>query len=90
MAKKKCELPEDFAIRPDGEHEIDPCDYVLKETHKNVTVEVLQCRKCGHVSIVWKSQEDSEHEIYGELEESPETDMKIFIALTEEIGEEDG
>lgn len=75
MGRHRCRMPEGITIKPDGEHELDPCTYVLKEVHRNVTVEILQCRECGHVSIGWYPQEDTEDEYLGELsEDSPEED----------------
>lgn len=57
---EKCCYPEGITIKPDGVHELDPCDYVMAEKYRNVTVEVLVCRKCGHVEISWARQEDTE------------------------------
>lgn len=59
----KCHLPDGISIRPDGVNELDPCLYELKEIHRNVTVEVCQCKKCGHIEISWHRQEDTEDEI---------------------------
>lgn len=39
---------------------VDPCDYELIEKYRNVTVEVLRCKKCGHVEILWRRQENTE------------------------------
>lgn len=41
-------------------YDIDPCEYELKQAFRNVTVEVLQCKKCGHVEISWKRQDNTE------------------------------
>ena len=51
--KNKCTFPGGITYRPDGKNEIDPCQYELIEKHRNVTVEVLRCKKCGHVEISW-------------------------------------
>lgn len=39
---------------------LDPCKYKVAEVHKNVTIEVLKCAICGHVSIGWRRQENTE------------------------------
>lgn len=51
---KKCSFPEGVEIKPDGINELDPCIYEEIEVHHNVTVRVLQCKKCGHIEIVWE------------------------------------
>ena len=58
--KNKCTFPGGITYRPDGKNEIDPCQYELIEKHRNVTVEVLKCKKCGHVEIAWTRQEDTD------------------------------
>lgn len=47
-------------ICPDGENELDPCLYREVMKLKNVTVQILKCVKCGHVSIGWIRQPDTE------------------------------
>lgn len=56
----KCAPPDGVTIKPDGKHPLDPCEYEVKEIHRNVTVEVIRCRKCGHTEISWRRQEDTE------------------------------
>ena len=51
----KCSM-NGVSIRPDGIHEIDPCQYEVNELYRNVTVEILKCKKCGHISIGWYKQ----------------------------------
>lgn len=51
---------EGVVIKPDGVHELSPHDFVLEEKLKNVTIEILRCRKCGAFSIGWYRQEDTE------------------------------
>ncbi len=58
----KCCLP-GMTIKPDGINELDPCKYEVTEIHRNVTVEILRCQKCGHMEISWYRQEDTEDEI---------------------------
>lgn len=41
----------------------DNCFYEVVEIHKNVTVEVCRCKKCGNIDISWY------HENYKDLEE---------------------
>lgn len=56
----KCQFPDGMVIKPDGVNELDPCDYEVVEKYRNVTIEVLRCRKCGHTEISWYRQEDTE------------------------------
>jgi len=56
----KCSLPDGVSIKPDGVHEIDPCMYEVAEVYRNVTIEVLRCKRCGHTEISWFRQEDTE------------------------------
>ena len=58
----KCSFPEGITIKPDGINELDPCIYKTIERHKNVTVEVNKCIKCGHIEISWYRQDDTESE----------------------------
>lgn len=55
----KCSFGPGVTIKPDGINELDPCDYELIEKHGNVTVEILRCKKCGHIEILWHRQEDT-------------------------------
>lgn len=59
----KCSFPDGLTIKPDGIHELDPCRYQTTEIHRNVTVEVRRCVRCGHVDVVWFRQEDTESEV---------------------------
>lgn len=74
MAKKcKCKWPGNIvSVKPDGVNELDPCVYETKEIHRNVTVEINQCKVCGNIEIVWHRQDDTEDEIIEELEEEPD------------------
>ena len=56
---QKCSFGNGVVIKPDGINELDPCRYEVMETHSNVTVEVLRCKRCGHVEILWHRQEDT-------------------------------
>ena len=56
---EKCSFGNGVAIKPDGINELDPCSYEVMETHRNVTVEVLRCKRCGHIEILWHRQEDT-------------------------------
>lgn len=62
----KCTHPEGLTIKPDGIHEMDACVYKVKEVHRNVTVTVSECTRCGSVDISWERQEDTEDEIVEE------------------------
>lgn len=57
--EKKCSFPDGVTIKPDGVHELDPCIYEEIEKYVNVTVNVLRCKKCGHIDIAWERQEDT-------------------------------
>lgn len=86
----KCSFPDGVEIKPDGVNALDPCLYVRKETHKNVTVYIDQCSKCGHVIISWGHQPNTESTIYGELVEDPTADNFIQqVFEIEELEEED-
>lgn len=69
---KRCRHPHGISIKPDGINELMACRPELKEVHQNVTVYVSQCPKCGFVEICWRSQENSEHTILGELGPEPD------------------
>lgn len=57
----RCRLPDGIAaIKPDGEHELDPCEFDDVQVVRNVTVIVSRCTRCGRVSISWVRQPDSE------------------------------
>lgn len=55
-------------FKPDGEHKLDPCQYVLCEEHKNVDVEVSQCADCGKVDISWLRRQDTKSTYYRRIE----------------------
>lgn len=55
----KCSFGPGIVIKPNGRDELDPCRYEVTEVHRNVTVEVRRCKKCGHVDIAWFRQEDT-------------------------------
>lgn len=69
MTMTKCQFPEGLVFKPDGVNELDPCVYELAEEHRNVTVRVYRCSKCGTVDISWVKQDDTESTIFEELEE---------------------
>ena len=47
----KCQFPDGVSTVRIGDKPLDPCHFKLCEIHKNVTVEILRCPKCGEVSI---------------------------------------
>ena len=55
----KCRYPDGIVILPDGENELDPCVYEVERTLKNVTIQILRCKKCGHMEISWVKQLDT-------------------------------
>lgn len=56
----KCSFGEGVTIKPDGINELDPCFYEVIEVHKNVTVEVLRCKRCGHQEITWRKEDEED------------------------------
>lgn len=56
----KCKFPEGITIKPDGIHELDPCEYQEVERYANVTISIRRCKKCGNIDIAWFRQEDTE------------------------------
>ena len=58
--ERKCCFPEGVSIKPDGEHELDPCVYEDIEIHTNVTVIVSRCKRCGHTELMWERTDDTE------------------------------
>lgn len=57
---ERCTCGDGITVKPDGVHELDPCEYEVVEAYRNVTVEVLRCRRCGHIEITWRRQSDTE------------------------------
>ena len=55
-----CSFGEGVTIKPDGVNELDACAYELMEKHRNVTVEVLRCKNCGHVELSWYRDGDAD------------------------------
>ena len=60
MNRPKCCHPEGVVIKPDGVNELDACVYEVAEVYRNVTVEVLRCKRCGNIEISWRRQENTE------------------------------
>ena len=56
----KCKFPDGIVIKPDGIHELDPCEYQEVERYANVTISIRRCKKCGSIDIAWFRQEDTE------------------------------
>lgn len=73
----KCSFPDGVDVRPDGMHKLDPCIYTRRETHKNVTVNIDQCLRCGHIQLSWDAQANSEHEIHSKLAMPDEDSLTI-------------
>lgn len=44
--------------RPDG-IPVDPCIMQVMERYENVTIEVMQCKRCGKVEISWFRQDNT-------------------------------
>ena len=58
MSIKKCSFGEGVIVKPDGVNELDPCIYETVEVHYDVTVEVLRCKHCGHIELIWHPKEE--------------------------------
>lgn len=69
MKKHKCTYPPGMSIKPDGKSELDPCLYDLVEVHRNVDVEVLKCRECGHVEVQWIRRDDTEDDVFDRVDD---------------------
>ena len=65
--KERCSFHGGMTILPDGMNELDPCVYELKEIHRNVDIEICQCKVCGHIEINWFRTPDTEDEVLGDL-----------------------
>lgn len=62
----KCQFPDGSVDVRIGDTSIDPCKYQLMESYRNVTIEILKCPVCGHISIGWKKQDNTEEIIMEE------------------------
>ena len=50
---KKCCLPGGWNLQL-GEREMDLCQYKVIDEYENATVNILQCKKCGNISVNWQ------------------------------------
>lgn len=66
LASRKCSFGDGITFKPDGVHELDPCVYETLEVHRNVTVIIGKCMKCGHVDMSWIRQDDTIDEVGGQ------------------------
>lgn len=66
--KRKCEFPNGMFIKPDGRNELDPCLYDIVEVHRNVDVNILRCRECGHVEVEWIRRPDTTDDVFDRLD----------------------
>lgn len=57
--REKCSFG-NVTIKLDGVNELDACSYQIVEKYRNVTIEVLECKKCGYTEISWFKQDDTE------------------------------
>ena len=53
MKEPCCSFGEGVEVRPNGIDQLDPCLYKVIEVHKNVTGEVLRCKRCGKIELSW-------------------------------------
>ena len=47
----RCKFKNGIVIKPDGIHELDPCQYQEVERYSNVTISIRRCEKCGNIDI---------------------------------------
>ena len=59
ISARKCGSGDGVTIKSDGTHELDPCIYETTEIHRNVTVVIGKCMKCGNVDVSWIRQDDT-------------------------------
>ena len=59
---EKCKWEDGLIIKPDGEHELDPCIYRDIAIYHNVTIIISKCVKCGHTIFTWVKQDNTEQE----------------------------
>ena len=52
----KCSFGDGVKILPDGINELSPHMFKVKQILHNVTVEILECERCGAISIGWYRQ----------------------------------
>mgnify|MGYP007057732255 CR=1 FL=1 len=55
-----CTFGESVSVKLDGIHELSPHPLKLSQRLKNVTVEILECPKCGETSVGWYRQANTE------------------------------
>lgn len=55
-----CSFGKDVSVKLDGVHELSPHPLKLSQRLKNVTVEILECPKCGETSVGWYRQPNTE------------------------------
>ncbi len=55
--RTKCRHPDGIEIKIGGVP-VDPCEYEVTEIHRNVTVEILKCRRCGKIQIEWRYEDE--------------------------------
>ena len=72
---EKCSWGDGVSVRPDGEHELDPCIYQDIQILRNVTVVVSRCIRCGYMSFGWREQENTEV-VLDLLSEEDETEVE--------------
>lgn len=56
---KKCSFKDGMEIEVFG-ISVNPCIYEEIETHHNVTVHVMRCKKCGHIELEWSKEDGDE------------------------------
>ena len=59
MPEHKCTFGDGITVKPDGRSELDPCLYQEMGTYENVTVHILRCVRCGHITVEWERQDNT-------------------------------
>ena len=58
----KCSFGDGVKVLPDGINELSPHMFKVKQILHNVTVEILECERCGEISIGWYRQDNTYEE----------------------------
>ena len=59
MPQHKCSFGDGITVKPDGRNELDPCLYQEIGTYENVSVHILRCVRCGHITVEWERQDNT-------------------------------
>lgn len=54
-----CFMPDGIIIKPDGIHEAEAHVYDSDVCYSNISLCIWKCKKCGHYSLQWRKQPDT-------------------------------